>query len=72
MERLITVGQVDAGGRRLRTLQIPENSIHIARQHGWWVFEDFETLFHLEEPQQQGGPRNTRSQADGYLDQGGD
>lgn len=72
MERLITVGQVDAGGRRLRTLRIPESAIALARTHGWWVFEDFEALWRIDEPQQQGVPRNTRSQADGYLDSDGD
>jgi hypothetical protein len=39
----ILVGVIDDDGR-LRTLRIPRTTAHTAREHGWMVFEDFETL----------------------------
>ena len=57
-ERLVTVGQVDMDGRRLRTLRIPPDAVPVARQHGWWVFDDF------EDP----GEPVRRDQADGYSE----
>lgn len=60
MKPLVTVGQIDANGRRLRTLKVPVDAVPTARAHGWWVFEDFEQQFMPE--------RTAQSQADGHGD----
>jgi hypothetical protein len=49
----ILVGYVDEDGR-LRELNIPRGGAHMAREKGWYVFEDFEDAMRAPSPQADG------------------